>query len=103
MNPRKSNVPGAWPPRRPACSCAKRPNSTIFVLLARVQPQVELAQPFLQRLSEALRVVAVLEAEDHVIRKADHVEFASHLPSHPMLDPQVQHVVSAGRCCSGWD
>ena len=59
----------------------------------RVQGEVEQAHPFLQVVQERLRFMLVLEADDRVVREADHDHVSGGLAAAPLVDPQVEYVV----------
>ena len=59
----------------------------------RVQGEVEQARPFLQVMQERLRFMLVLEADDRIIRVADHDHVSGSLAASPLVDPQIEYVV----------
>ena len=61
--------------------------------LVRVQGEIEQAHPFLQVMQEGSRLMLMLEADDRVIRVADHDHVSGGLGAAPTMDPQIVHVV----------
>ena len=61
--------------------------------LVRVQLQPELLQAVLPFLEKPLRVGAVFESRDDIIRVADNDHIARRMMFTPVLDPQIEGIV----------
>src|SRR5882757_8726699 len=61
--------------------------------LFRMQLQSELPQPFSQALAKTVRVRTPLEAEDDVVRIAEHDHLASRTLLAPDIHPEIKHIV----------
>jgi hypothetical protein len=60
----------------------------------RVQGEVEQAHPFPHDVQERLRFMLVLEADDRIVRIADHDHVSGSLAASPLVDPQIEYVVA---------